>query len=94
MTEDEIRALAGALSCGDVVIYTQPGCRYCDMAKQCLDSHGIQYIECDIHSDPDCAAAFKSFLATGTPYVVVRRAGKVRHLRDGFTSSAFLAALL
>lgn len=93
MSEQEIRDLASTMNVGDVVIYTQPGCTYCEMAKRWLDSHGFKYVECDIESDPNCAAAFKQYLAIGTPYVVVKGAGKERHLRNGFTSSAFLAAL-
>lgn len=93
MTEQEIRRLASTTNAGDVLIYTQRGCTYCEMAKQWLDANGFAYTECDIVSDPDCAAAFKRHLATGTPYVVVKRAGRDRHLRNGFTSSAFLAAL-
>lgn len=94
MTEQEIRDRAGTMSAGDVVIYTQPDCAYCEMAKRWLDAHGFKYTECDIKSDADCAAAFKQCLATGTPYVVVRRDGaKDRHLRNGFISSEFLAAL-
>ena len=93
MTEDEIRTLASRMDAADVAIYTQPGCAYCEMAKQWLDANGFRYTECDIESDPGCAAAYKQYLAIGTPYVVIKRAGKDRHLRNGFTSSAFLAAL-
>lgn len=93
MTEQEIHQLASTINVGDVVIYTQPGCAYCEMAKRWLDENGFVYTECDIASDASCAAAYKQYLATGTPYVVVKRAGKDRHLRNGFTSAAFLAAL-
>lgn len=93
MTEQEIRNLACSMRPADLVIYTKPGCAYCEMAKRWLDAHGFRYIECDIAADAECAAAFKRYLATGTPFVVVQRAGTSRHLRNGFTSSAFLAAL-
>lgn len=93
MTEEEIRMLASRVDAGEVIVYTQPGCAYCEMAKRWLDANGFQYTDCDIKADPDCAAAYKQYLAIGTPYVVVKRAGKDRHLRNGFTSSAFLAAL-
>lgn len=93
MTEQEIRILARSMCADDVVIYTQPCCTYCEMAKMWLDEHGFKYIECDITSDPSCNATFKRYLATGTPYVVTQRDGKIRHLRNGFTSSEFLAAL-
>jgi glutaredoxin len=94
MTEQKIREFATAMSASDVVIYTQPDCAYCGMAKRWLDENGFAYIECDIHSDAGCAAEYKRYLAIGTPYVVVKRHGKERHLRSGFTSSAFLAALV
>lgn len=93
MTEQEIRAIAHSMGAKDVLIYTQPNCTYCDMAKRWLNEHGFKYTECDITSDSQCAADFKRYLATGTPYVVTHRNGNVRHLRNGFTSSAFLAAL-
>jgi glutaredoxin len=93
MTEQEIRNLASTMSEDDIVIYTQPGCAYCEVAKQWLDANGFKYTECDIASDANCASAFKQYCATGTPYVVVKRTGKDRHLRNGFTSTAFLAAL-
>lgn len=93
MTDDEIRSLSSSMSEDDVWIYTQPECAYCDLARQWLDAHGFQYVECDISADPSCAAAFKSFGATGTPYVVTKRAGNIRHLRNGFTSVEFLMAL-
>lgn len=93
MTELEIRELANSMRAEDVVVYTQLGCAYCELAMRWLDDYGFKYIECDIGTDSDCAAAFKRYRATGTPYVVARRNGNVRHLREGFTSSAFLKAL-
>lgn len=94
MTEQEIHNLASTMEAGDVVIYTERGCAYCDMAKQWLDKNGFKYTECDIESDSRCAAVFKQYRPIGTPYVVVKRSGQERHLRDGFTSAAFLAALI
>lgn len=93
MTEEEVRALASSMSAEDVIIYTQAECAYCELAKEWLDAHGFRYVECDISADSSCAATFKRFGATGTPYVVTKRAGTVRHLRNGFTSSEFLMAL-
>lgn len=93
MNKQEILSLASSMSADDVVIYTQPGCAYCELAKRWLDEHGFQYTECDIQADSHCAAEFKRYLGTGTPYVVTRRGGNIRHLRNGFTSAAFLAAL-
>lgn len=93
MTEEEIRLLASSMGPHDVVIYTQPGCGYCDRAKRWLDEHGFSYVECDIRFDSGRAAEFRRFGATGTPYVVTSRGGRVRHLRNGFTSSAFLGSL-
>ncbi|MFD2368369.1 glutaredoxin family protein [Pseudoduganella sp. GCM10020061] len=88
-----MRTLASSMNARDVIIFTQPDCAYCEMAKRWLDEHGFAYTECDIGSDPDCAAAYKRYLAVGTPYVVIRRNGRERHLRNGFTAAAFLAAL-
>lgn len=92
-TENEIRGVATSMTAEDVLIYTQPDCPYCEMAKQWLDGHGFPYTECDITADLQCAAEYKRFGAVGTPYLVVRHNGAVRHLRNGFTSTAFFEAL-
>jgi glutaredoxin len=93
MKDIEMRTLASSMSARDVIIFTQPDCVYCEMAKRWLDEHGFAYTECDIASDPESAAAYKRYLAIGTPYVVIKRIGRERHLRNGFTGAAFLAAL-
>lgn len=34
-----------------ITIYTQPNCRYCDVAKKYLDSQGEEYSEVDVTKD-------------------------------------------
>ena len=41
----------------ELTLYTQPGCRYCDMMKSKLDEWGYKYITKDIKAD-DTARAF------------------------------------
>ena len=93
MTEQEIRAIADSMNVDDVFIYTQADCGYCEAAKQWLEAHGFRYTECAIDRDAGCAATYRGYGATGTPFLVVRRNGGHRHLRNGFTSVAFLAAV-
>ena len=39
-----------------VQVYSTSWCRDCRMAKQFLDSHGIEYTEIDVDSDPEASA--------------------------------------
>lgn len=43
--------------------------------------------------DARCEAAFRAHGADGTPFLVIRRGGKVHHMRNGFDSDAFIQAL-
>ena len=35
-----------------ITVYSKPSCQYCDMAKQLLESRGVQYQSIDITQDP------------------------------------------
>jgi hypothetical protein len=43
--------------------------------------------------EPRYEQEFRSHGAEGIPYLVVRRNGRTRHMKDGFDSDEFLAAL-
>jgi len=43
--------------------------------------------------DARCEQEFRDYGANGTPYLVLQRHGKSHHMKDGFDSDEFLAAL-
>ena len=88
-SEDDLRRLATATRPGDVVIYTTTHCPYCAQAKQWMARYGFAFTECDAEQSASCAADLQRFGGQGVPYLVVRG----RHMRDGFDSAQFLAAL-
>lgn len=36
-----------------ITVYSKPNCQFCDMAKQLLESKGVDYVSIDITLDPD-----------------------------------------
>ena len=36
-----------------ITVYSKPNCQFCDMAKQLLESRGVDYASIDITLDPD-----------------------------------------
>lgn len=73
----------------DVLIYSTSECQYCAQAKSWLNQNGYAFTECNMSIDSHCEREFRSFGATGTPYLIVRG----HHMKDGFDSDEFLAAL-
>lgn len=45
----------------DIEIYTGPGCRHCEQAKNLLRQHGLEYIEHDV-STPGVITDFRDRL--------------------------------
>lgn len=88
-TLEELQALAATVKPGEVTMYSTTGCQYCVQAKGWLSQYGFAYTECNLNESAQCLRDFKSFGATGTPYLVVRR----RHMKDGFDSDEFLTLL-
>jgi glutaredoxin 3 len=39
----------------EILIYSGHRCAYCNAAKKMLDSKGVEYVEINIHDDPDKA---------------------------------------
>ena len=85
----DIATLAASVQAEEVVIYTTSTCTYCAQAMRWLDQHGFAYTECNMSTTPRCEQAFLAHGATGTPYLIVRS----HHMKDGFDSDEFLAAL-
>lgn len=85
----DIATLAASVQAEEVVIYTTSTCTYCAQAMRWLDQQGFAYTECNMSTTPRCEQEFMAHGATGTPYLVVRG----HHMKDGFDSDEFLAAL-
>lgn len=85
----ELRQLANSVKPEEVVIYTTTHCPYCAEAKAWMTQYGFAYTECDTDVSATCAAALSALGGNGVPYLVVRG----RHLREGFDSDEFIAAL-
>jgi glutaredoxin len=89
----ELSTLAATVKPGEVVMYSTTECPYCTQAKAWLNQYGFAFTECNIGINTVCEEEFRRYGATGTPYLVVQRNGKQRHMKDGFDSDEFLAAL-
>lgn len=89
VSEEELRHLASTVAKGDVVIYTTTECPYCAQAKAWMTEYGFAYTECDTEVSERCADEFERLRGNGVPYLVVRG----HHMKDGFDSDEFVAAL-
>jgi glutaredoxin len=89
VTEEELRSLAAGVQTGEVVMYTTTDCPYCAQAKSWLKRYGFEFSECDTEARRDCARELEELGGVGVPYVVVRG----HHMKDGFDSDEFVAAL-
>jgi glutaredoxin len=85
----ELAQLAANVNADEVMIYTTTQCPYCKQAKAWMNQYGFPFTECDAQVRSECAHDLDSFGSDGVPYLIVR--GK--HLKDGFNSNEFIAAL-
>jgi len=86
---EQLAALAGTVKAGDVVIYSAVWCANCNAAKQWMSQYGFEYRDCDVEKSADCASQFRATGSEGVPYLIV----KGHHMKDGFDSDEFIAAL-
>ena len=87
---EQLTALAASTPSADVLIYSAPWCSNCAAAKGWLAQYGFTYQECDIQASSACLGQLKALDAQGgVPYLIV----KGRHMKDGFDSDEFIAAL-
>jgi glutaredoxin len=93
LTTPQIQILAASVKYEEVVMYTTTECGYCAQAKGWLGQNGFAFTECNMSVERRCEAGFQAYGANGTPFLVIRRGGKERHMKDGFDSDEFLAAL-
>jgi glutaredoxin len=89
LSGEQLTALAASNGPGDVVFYTAPWCPYCAEAKTWMAHYGFKYEECDIQARGECASQLRALGGDGVPYLVV----KGQHMKDGFDSDEFVAAL-
>lgn len=89
LSVDDIRALAATVKAEDVVMYSTTECSYCAQAKAWLQGYGFPLTECNMSTTPRCQSEFQALGADGTPYLIVRG----HHMKQGFDSDEFLAAL-
>lgn len=88
-----IRQLASTVRAEQVVMYSTTECGHCAQAKSWLASYGFAFTECNMSVDSRCIGEFQALRASGTPYLVVRGPRGEHHMKDGFDSDEFLAAL-
>lgn len=89
----QIQQLAASVKAEEVVMYSTTECPYCREAKGWLAQNGFAFTECNMSVERRCEAEFKAYGGNGTPFLVIRRNGKGHHMKDGFDSDEFLAAL-
>jgi glutaredoxin len=86
----ELADLAARSQASDVLIYSAPWCANCAAAKKWMGQQGFKYEECNVEASKDCAAQLRSLDPQGgVPYLIV----KGQHMKDGFDSDEFVAAL-
>jgi glutaredoxin len=93
LSANQIQTLAASVKAEEVVMYSTTECPYCREAKGWLAQNGFTFTECNMSVERRCEAEFKAYGANGTPFLVIRRGGKERLMKDGFDSDEFLAAL-
>lgn len=86
---EQLKALAATTQADDVLIYSAPWCGNCTEAKSWMTQNGFKYQECNVEASIDCAAQLKRLGSDGVPYLIV----KGQHMKDGFDSDQFIAAL-
>ncbi|MCW5320611.1 glutaredoxin family protein [Verminephrobacter aporrectodeae subsp. tuberculatae] len=90
LTQEQLVALAASGQASDVILYSTDWCPYCKAAKGWMNQYGFKYQECDIEKNASCLQQFQSLGDVGgVPYLIV----KGQHMKDGFDSDAFVAAL-
>ncbi len=86
---EQLAALAADMQASDVFVFSADWCPNCRQAKGWMEQHGFKYEQCDIDRDHGCQPRLASLGGDGIPYLIV----KGHHMRDGFDSEEFVAAL-
>lgn len=87
---EQLAQLAASSQPGDVLMYSATWCPNCTAAKGWMGQYGFKPQVCEIDKDSSCLSALKSLDPQGgVPYLIV----KGHHIKDGFDSDEFVAAL-
>lgn len=87
---EQLTQLASSAAASDVMMYSATWCPNCAAAKSWLGQYGFKAQICEIDKDSACQAQLQTLdPQMGVPYLIV----KGRHMKDGFDSDEFLAAL-
>lgn len=94
VSTEQMASLANTVKAQEVVMYSTSECTYCAQAKSWLQQNGFAYTECNMSTSKQCENEYNAYHADGTPFLVIRRAGKPEYLmRNGFDSDEFITAL-
>lgn len=91
--EAAVRQLAATVGAEQIVMYSTTECGYCTQARAWLTGNGFAFTECNMSHERRCEDEFHALGATGTPYLIVRGPRGEHHMKEGFDSDEFLAAL-
>jgi glutaredoxin len=93
LTAPQIQTLATSVKAEVVVMYSTTECPHCHAAKGWLTQNGFAFTECNMSLERRCEVEFRAYGADGAPFLVIRRGGKDHHMKNGFDSDEFLAAM-
>lgn len=71
-----------------ITVYSKPNCQFCDMAKQLLESKGVDYVSVDITLDPDA----RQLLVDGGFRSVPQIYNGTTHIPGGYQGLAGMSA--
>lgn len=71
-----------------ITVYSKPNCQFCDMAKQLLESKGVDYVSVDITLDPEA----RQLLVDGGFRSVPQIYNGTQHIPGGYQGLAGMSA--
>jgi len=80
--------LATSAQRGDILMLSSATCVFCDRARRWMQVHQVQFTECFVERDADCAQRYRLAGGRGTPTLLVRQ-----QVQLGFSPQQVLAAL-
>ena len=80
--------LAAQAQPGDIQLLSSTSCVFCDRARRWMQVHQVQFTECFVERDADCAQRYRLAGGRGTPTLLVRQ-----QVQLGFSPQQVLAAL-
>jgi glutaredoxin len=91
ITTAQLAQLAANTPSSDIVMYSATWCPNCTQAKSWMAQYGFKPQVCETDKDSACQSQLKTLDPQGgVPYLIV----KGHHMKDGFDSQEFVAALV